>query len=77
MLRQLLTSLRVLLIPAAFLVHPLILNAANAEDTLAKINRLGQTERQAAFGARSQERAQRRLVRADESRGFAPIHQRV
>jgi iron(III) transport system substrate-binding protein len=49
MLRQLLTSLRVLLIPAAFLVHPLILNAANAEDTLAKINRLGQTERQAAL----------------------------
>jgi hypothetical protein len=49
MLRQLLTSLRVLLIPAAFLVHPLILNAGNAEDTLAKINRLEQTERQAAL----------------------------
>jgi iron(III) transport system substrate-binding protein len=49
MLPQWLTSLWMLLLPAAILAHPLILNATNAEDTLAKMNRLAPTERQAAL----------------------------
>lgn len=49
MLPQWPTSLWMLFLPAAILAHPLILNATNAEDTLAKINRLAPAERQAAL----------------------------
>jgi hypothetical protein len=44
MCRHLLTVIWVLLIPLATLVHPSSLHAANAEETLAKINRLAPAE---------------------------------
>jgi iron(III) transport system substrate-binding protein len=49
MCRHVLTVIWVLLIPLATLVHPSSLHAANAEETLAKINRLAPAERQAAL----------------------------
>lgn len=49
MFRRLLTSLRVLAIPTAVIIHHSNLHAATPEETLAKINRLPPAERQATL----------------------------
>ena len=68
MLRRLLTSLSLLAIPVAVVIHHANLHAATPEETLAQINRLRAGRAPGHLGARSQERAQRHLVRADEPR---------